>query len=264
MNAHLRPLLRIVMLTLFGACVFSLPAQEIDIQSDEDKPFEERIVYSHQSATHVAIHSQGFGAGFDIGRIRTIDLTTHWEAEVISLHALKEIKTINVSTYYTKPYIYGKLNSAFVVRFGYGEERRIFGKPYWGGVETRWTYAAGASLALLKPYYYYAVVYFPTSSGYDEIVEEQTFDQKGQWVEIVGKAPFTKGINQTKLSPGAYASIGLSFDFGRSRTHVQAINVKAIAEGFPLGAPIMAEQRNPWFYLTLHLSYSWGSRFNKY
>jgi len=264
MNARLRPILRIALLTLFGACAFLLPAQEIEIQNDNDKPLEERIVYNHQNTTHVAIHSQGFAGGFKIGRIRTINRTTYWETEFASLHALKEIKIINVSTYYTRPYVYGKLNSTYVVRFGYGEERRIYGKPYWGGVETRWTYEFGASLALLKPYYYYAVVYHPTSSGYEEIIEEQTFDQKDQWQEIIGKASFTTGLGETKFSPGAHASLGLNFEFGKSRTRVQSINVKAVAEGFPLGAPIMDGQRNPWFYLTLHLSYNWGSRFNKY
>ena len=264
MNARLRPVLRIVMLMLFEACAFLLPAQDIDIQSDKDKPIEERIVYDRQNTTYVAIHSQGFAGGFNIGRIRSIKRTTFWQTEIASLHALKEIKTINVSTYYTRPYIYGKLNSAYVVRFGYGEERRIFGKPYWGGVETRWTYEAGVSLALLKPYYYYVLVYYPTSTGYDEVIEEQTFDQKDQWVEIIGKAAFVKGLAETKFSPGAHASIGLNFEFGKSRTRVQSINVKAVAEGFPMGAPIMDGQRNKWFYLTLHLSYNWGSRFNKY
>ena len=264
MNARLQPILRIILLTLFGACAFLLPAQEIDIQSDEDRPIEERIVYGHQNTTNVAIHSQGFGAGFKIGRIKTINRTVNWEVELASLHALKEIKTINVSTYYTRPYVYGKLNNAYVVRFGYGEEHRIFGKPYWGGVETHWTYEVGASLALLKPYYYYVLVYYPASNGYDEIIEEQTFDQKDQWVEIIGKAAFTKGLNQTKLSPGAHASVGLNFEFGKSRTQVQSINVKAVVEGFPMGVAIMVGQRNQWFYLTLHLSYNWGSRFNKY
>jgi hypothetical protein len=264
MNAHLQPVLRIVMLMLFGACAFLLPAQEIDIQSNDDKPIEERIVYSRQNMTHIAIHSQGFALGFRIGRIRTINRTTNWEVEAASLHALKEIKTINVSTYNTRPYIYGKLNNAYVLRVGYGEDQRIFGKPYWGGVETRWSFEAGASLALLKPYYYYVLVYHPTSTGYDEIIEEQTFDQKDQWVDILGKAPFTKGLGQTKFSPGAHASVGISFEFGKSRTRVRSINVKAVAEGFPLGAPIMDGQRNKWFYLTLHLSYNWGSRFNKY
>jgi len=264
MNARLRPLLRIVMLMLFGACAFSLSAQQIDIQSDNDKPIEERIVYSHQDDFHIAIHSQGFAIGFSIGRIKTIDRTTSWQFEVASLHALKEIKTINVSTYNTRPYIYGKLNSTYDIRVGYGESRRIFGKPYWGGVETRWTYEAGVSLALLKPYYYYVLVYHPTSTGYEEVVEEQTFDQRDDWVEIIGKAAFTKGIGQTKFSPGAHASVGLNFDFGKSSTRVRSLNVKAIAEGFPLGVRIMDGQRIPWFYLTLHLSYHWGSRYNKY
>lgn len=264
MNARLQPILRTIMLSLFGAWAFLLPAQEIDIQSDDNKPIEERIVYSHQNTKHVAIHSQGFGAGFKIGRIKSINRTTNWEVDVVSLHALKEIKTINMATYYTRPYVYGKLNSVFVARFGYGEERRIFGKPYWGGVETRWIYEAGASLALLKPYYYYVLVYYSTPNGFEEVVEEQTFDQNGQWVDIIGKAAFTKGIAQTKLSPGAHASIGLNFEFGKSRANVQSISVKAIVEGFPLGVPIMDGQHNRWLYITLHLSYNWGSRFNKY
>ena len=264
MNARLRPVLRIVMLMLFGACAFLLPAQEIDIQSEDDKPIEERIIYERQNTTHVAIHSQGFAAGFRIGRIKNIKRTTFWEVELASLHSTKEIKTVNVSTYYTSPYIYGKLNAAFVLRVGYGADQRIFGKPYWGGVETRWNYEIGASVALLKPYYYYVLVFYPTSVGYDEVVEEQTFEQKDNWVEIIGRAPFFKGFNQLKFSPGAHASLGISFDFGNSRTRVRSINLKAVAEGFPMGVLIMDGQRNPWFYLTLQLSYSWGSRFNKY
>lgn len=264
MNTLLRSVLRIALLTLFGACTFLLPAQEIEIQTDDNKPIEERIVYSRLTTTHLAIHTQGFGLGFKTGRIRTINRTTLWEGELISLHALNEIKTINLANYYTRPYIYGKLNSTYVLRFGYGEERRIFGKPYWGGVETIWTFEAGASLALLKPYYYYVVIYAPSSQGYEQIIEEQTFEQHSQWGEIVGKAPFTKGLGETRFSPGIHASAGLKFELGKSRTHVQAIHIKAVAEGFPLGVRIMDGQRNPWFYLTLHLSYCWGSRFNKY
>ena len=81
---------------------------------------------------------------------------------------------------------------------------------------------------------------------------------------IIGRAAFTKGINETKLSPGAHASVGLSFEIGKQRTRMQAINLKLVAEGFPMGVPIMDGQRLDWLYLTLHLSYNWGSRFNKY
>ena len=179
----LRPLvLRLLMLTLFGACAFLLPAQNIDIQSEDDKPIEEKLVYNHQNTFNVAIHSRGFGAGFKIGRIKSINLTRNWEAEVVSLRSLKEIKTLNISTYNMRPFVYGKLNYAYVARFGYGEERRIFGKPYWGGIETRWTYEFGASLTLLKPYYYYVTIYKQLDDGtFWETYDEQTFDNKDQW-----------------------------------------------------------------------------------
>lgn len=261
-----RPMIwRMLLLALFGACAFLLPAQNIDIQDEGDKPLEEKLVYSRQNSIHVAIHSQGFGAGFKLGRIKSIHKTVNWEAEVVSLHSLKEIKTINVSEYYTRPYVYGKLNSVFVARFGYGQENRIYGKPYWGGIETWWTYEIGASLALMKPYYYYVVVYRPTSdSNYQEAIDEQTFEDHESWLTIIGRSAFTKGLTETKLSPGVHASLGLSFEIGKRRTRMQAINVKVVAEGFPMGVPIMDGQRNKWVFVTFHLSYNWGSRFNKY
>lgn len=262
MTALRRPLLRMLMLTLLGACPFLLSAQNIDIQNEDDKPIEERLVYNRQNSYSIAIHSRGFGAGFKIGRIKSIYLVRNWEAEIVSLHSLKEIKTLNISSYNMRPFVYGKLNYAYVVRFGYGEDRRIFGKPYWGGIETRWAYEAGASLALLKPYYYYVVTYKPNQTGsYIETIEEQTF---GQGLDILGRSAFTKGISETKLSPGIHVSLGLGFDIGKSRTRVQSINVDAKAEFFPLGASIMDSERNKRLFVTFMLSYNWGSRFNNY
>lgn len=262
MTAFRRPLLRLLMLTLFGACPFLLSAQNIDIQDEDDKPIEERLVYSHQNTYHVALHSQGLGAGFKIGKIKSINVTRNWEAQFVSLHSHKEIKTINVSTYNTRAFVYGKLNYAYVLRFGYGEERRIFGKPYWGGVETRWTYEAGASLALLKPYYYYVVNYKPDGNGsYYETIEEQTFSSGA---DILGRSSFIKGIAETKPSPGVHASLGLSFEIGKNRTRVQAINVDMKAECFPLGVSIMDSERDRRFFLTFMVSYNWGTRFNNY
>ena len=263
MIALRQPIMRILMLTLFGACAFLLPAQNIDIQSDDDKPLEERLVYNRQSSYNIAIHSQGFGAGFKTGKIKSIRLTRNWEGELVSLRSLKEIKTITISQFNTKPFVYGKLNYAYVLRFGYGEDRLIFGKPYWGGIETRWTYGIGASLALLKPYYYYVVAYEPNSSGggYVETIEEQTFDHG---INILGRSSFAKGLGETKVSPGVNASVGLSFDIAKSRTKVQSINIDVIAECFPMGVSIMDSERGKWLFITFMLSYNWGTRFNKY
>ena len=99
MMALRRPILRLLVLALLGASPFLLSAQEIDIQSEDDKPLEEKLVYTRQNSIDVAIHSQGFGAGFKLGRIKSIYKTVNWEGEVVSLHSLKEIKTINISEY---------------------------------------------------------------------------------------------------------------------------------------------------------------------
>ena len=265
MTALRQHFIRILMLTLFGACPFLLSAQNIDIQNDDDKPLEEKLVYNHQNSFHVAMHTRGLGAGFKIGRIKSIHVTRNWEAQVVSLRSLKELKTLNMSSFNMRPFVYGKLNYAYVARFGYGEERRIFGKPYWGGIETRWTYEAGASLALLKPYYYYVSIYKPLADGtYWETYDEQTFDHKDEWVDILGRSAFTKGLGEIKVSPGVHASLGLSFDFAKSRTQVQAVNIDVKAEYFPLGVSIMDSERNKKVFVTFMLSYNWGSRFNNY
>ena len=228
------------MLTLFGACPFLLSAQNIDIQSDDDKPLEEKLVYNHQNSFHVAMHTRGLGAGFKIGRIKSIHVTRNWEAQVVSLRSLKELKTLNMSSFNMRPFVYGKLNYAYVARFGYGEERRIFGKPY----------------------YYYVVTYIPNGSGgYVESVQEQTFEQG---IDILGRSAFTKGLGESKLSPGAHASLGLSFDIAKSRTSVQAINVDVKVECFPMGVSIIDSERDRWLFVTFMLSYNWGSRFNNY
>lgn len=262
MNIH-RPLTRRLFFSmLFGACSLLLSAQNIDIQGEDDKPLEERLVYSHQNTYHAAIHSQGFGAGFKIGRIKSINKTRNWEAQLVSLHSHKEIKTINLSSYNSRPFVYGKLNDVFVLRFGYGEERRIFGKPYWGGIETRWTYETGASLALLKPYYYYVIAYRPDGNGgYFETIEEQTYSSG---INILGKSSFSKGITETHLSPGVHASLGFCFEFGKTRSRVQSVNIDMKADCFPLGLSIMDSERQRRLFLTFSLSYNWGTRFNNY
>lgn len=259
-----KPLLRLLPFLFICALPLLTLAQEIDVERPDDKPVEERLLYSRQNSIHVAIHSQGLGAGFKIGRIKSIYSTTNWEFSLASLHDLKEIKIATNYSLSARPYVYGKLNSVFLLRFGYGWEKRIFGKPYWGGVELRWTYEAGATLALMKPYYYYVIIYRPDSSGsYQEVYEEQTFDDNEQWMGIVGRAPFAKGLNEISLSPGIHAKTGLNFDIGTSRVRMQTVHFGVIAEYFPTGVSIIDSRRNQKVFVTLFLSYNWGSRFNK-
>lgn len=264
MIAHRRPVSRFMLLALFGTSFLSLQAQEIDIAANDNKPLEEKLIYTKQSNGFVSMNSRGFSGGFKIGKIKNIYTTTQWEFEIASIHSLKEIKTINTTQYRLRPYVYGKLNYAFALRVGYGAEKRIYGKPYWGGVEMRWNYEAGASLAIQKPYYYYVIVYEMGSDGtYNEVIAEQTFENKSQWRDILGRSSFFKGFDKLSLSPGIHAKTGFSFDFSKSRTRINAVNVGAIAEYYPIGISIMDSERHKMVFLTFYVSYNWGSRYNR-
>ena len=254
---------------LFIAITFALSpviltAQEISIGTDQDKPIEERIIYNRETTVNATIHTQGLGAGFKTGRIRSIYQSNYWDFEFSYLRSLKQIPLINTSYFTMSSFIYGKLNEVFVIRGGYGGERRIYGKPYWGGVELRWIYEGGASLGLLKPYYYtVSVAKIGQNGEYSLEVENHTFDDDVAWVQLLGKAPFSYGLNEIKVRPGIHVKSGLSFEIGASRPRAQAIDVGAVAEYFPQGIAMMADNPKEYFMLTLYLSYRWGSRFNR-
>ena len=212
---------------------------------------------------HATVHSQGLGLGFKTGKIRNIDKTTYWDFELSYLRSRKQIKLANLFS--ATSFVYGKLNDVLILRGGYEVSHRIYGKPYWGGVELRWLYEAGAELAILKPYYYTVVVAEPSGTGvYNQIRKYDTFDHSDEWIEIIGRAPFKYGLDELKLRPGIYAKVGLEFEIGSSRTRAQSIEVGAVAEYFPQGLPLMAENPAAYFIPTLYLSYNWGSRYNNY
>ena len=247
----------------FALAPVILDAQEIVVGNDDSRPVEERIIYSRETTLHVTVNTQGLGAGYKTGKIKGIYKTTYWDFEVSYLRSLKQIRLANLFS--ATSFVYGKLNDALLLRGGYEVSNRIYGKPYWGGVELRWLYEAGVELALLKPYYYTVVVAEPTSTGeYVQEVKYDTFDHNAEWIDIVGRAPIKYGLSDLKFRPGIYVKGALEFDIGSSRANAQSIEVGAMAEYFPQGISLMAD--NPASYLipTLYLSYNWGSRFNKY
>lgn len=190
---------------------------------------QEGIIYDRESTMHATLHSRGLSFGYKTGKIRSIDKTTYWNFEASYIRSQKQIKLFN--WYSGNTIVYGKLNDMLALRGGYEVERRIYGKPYWGGVELRWLYEAGATIGILKPYYEY-----------------QSF-----WY----------GIGETKLKPGIYGRGGMSFEIGSTRSHAKAIEVGAMAEYFPQGINLMKQNPTEYVLLTLYLSFHWGVRFNK-
>lgn len=228
---------------------------------------ENLILYNKIQTFGIVIHNLGMGFNFRKGKRLSIFKTRLWEVEGVYVSSYKQKKMQNPYFANSRRYIYGKLNDLFFLRGGIAWKKLLNDKPEWmNGVEVRFHYGFGATLGITKPYYLYVIYFFETTPGYyDYEIKTERFDpSKLSWDDIYGRAPFTKGIDEISLHPGAYVKASLNFEFGNRDTKVKALEVGAIIDFTPTGPQIMSEQVNKYVYPTLYISYQFGKRFNEY
>ena len=148
----------------------------------------------------VIFHSQGWGLKFSKGVNKSAFTRRMLVIEMVEMQSPKQIRTINPYFTNSKSYIYGKLNSVFVFRGSYGNYKQLNRKPYWGGVELRFFYMAGASVAFAKPVYLY--ILNPSLQFYEYTITEEKYDPGDHYTDnIFGRAPFTKGFSELDVFP---------------------------------------------------------------
>lgn len=226
---------------------------------------ENMLIYNSERSGLIVAHSNGLGFGYRTGKNVTAFTTNVWAFEAVTLASPKQVKTINPYYANSRRYIYGKLNEVFVLRAGYSQKNLLNRKPYWGGVELRWLWETGASLAIEKPYYLFVIRILQSPQGeLNSVIESQRFNSAVSWDDIYGKAPFTKGISEIRPVPGIYGKFGFNFEFGNVRTSTKAAEIGLVAEFYPQSVAIMEDNRNQKLFVNFYASFALGNRFNKY
>lgn len=156
-------------------------------------------------------------------------------------------------------YVFGKLNSAFYLRAGYGHQHELYSKEDFGGIAIRYFVSAGPVLALYKPIYYKVLYQIPGTANEYELREEQ-FNPNTIAApdEIYGRASFTKGFREIKVMPGAYGKAGFNFEYSKEDRAIHAIEIGGQLNAFMKEIPIMAITQNKQFYFSLFVSYRFG------
>lgn len=245
----------ILIFTIFLVCT-QLRAQ-IDIGVDTSK----NVLLFKEASGGIILHTQGWGLTFSKGYNKTAFKKRMLTFELVGMQSQKQIRTINPYFTNAKSYIYGKLNSVFILRASYGIHRLLNRKPYWGGVELRFFYMGGISVGFAKPVYLYILK--PSPIFYEYTISEERYDPYEHFVDnIFGRASFTQGFNQLSVYPGINVRIGLDFDYGVYRTKVKSLEVGAILDVFPIPIEIMAFNDPNYFFLTLYLNFNFGKRYN--
>lgn len=243
----MKKLLIIAVLFLYGA--FKLNAQgELNEQ--------QKVFFRNERSYAVMLNSDGFGLGYR--EAKRIDFLNKrfFEIDAGTLKHPKEYKISNPYTIGAGSFVFGKLNSVFYIRGGIGHQREIFKKADLGGVAIRYFYSAGPVLGLYKPIFY--KVLYPISLREYEIKEEKFEVSIHQYTDIYSRAPFKKGLNETKALPGIYGKGGFNFEYSRADKVIHAIEIGAQINAFPKTIPIMASPDNKKIFFSIFISYRFG------
>lgn len=225
------------------------------------------IVYNEERTFNLRLSTgRSISAGMEFGKLRTYNKTKTWQ---VSLGELKHPKEQRQSadpraSRAFRPFVYGKKNSLFVLRAGWGAKRYFSEKAKQKGVAIGMSYSIGPSLGLVKPYYLalaheggttnsYRVLHQKYSEGNAEIFLDNT--------RILGASPFTRGFSETSLLPGGNASIAYHMDWGAFDEMVKALEIGLMVDVFSKKTPIFVSgEQNKQIFFNFFINFQFGKR----
>lgn len=154
--------------------------------------------------------------------------------------------------------ILGKIKYLLPVRLSYGKEITLFQKYPENGLRLNWTYSAGPSIGIVKPY---MIRYPETQNGisYDAVVP---FDPKIHDInQIKGDAGMLTAMNLAKLNLGAHARSSLNFEYGSNSFSVAGIEAGATLEAFLKSNVIMMNMEKRFIYSAFFVHLYYGIKF---
>lgn len=217
------------------------------------------VLYRNEANIAVLAHSDGFGLNYR--RIRHITGTKKGilEFEFVNVRHPKEVKVTNPLFENSKGYYYGKLNTFHIFRPGVGYQKVLFRRAERKSVEIRMGTFLGPSLGLAKPVY--LEILHETGTTGEYAVKQERYDPlKHDVIDIYGPAPYFKGLGETKIYPGAYAKLALSFEYADYHDDVKAIETGVILDAYPKTVPLMALAKNNQYMLTFYISMVYGKK----
>jgi hypothetical protein len=218
---------------------------------------QQKVFFRNEKSLGLLINTDGMGLSYRAGK--RVDYLNKRLIE-IDFGTLRNIKEYRQRQAYGQggSFVFGKLNSAFYLRGGYGHQRELFSKEDAGGIAVRYFFSAGPVLGLYKPIYYKVYFMVPgTGDKYD--IKEEKFDLNiATPDEIYGRSSFIKGIKETKVMPGLYLKAGFNFEYSKEDKAIHAIEIGGIVNAFPKEIPIMAKIDNKKFFISMFLSYRFG------
>jgi len=241
----------LAVLLMFG--VSFLVAQERTIAGAENGTTL-NVLYRNEASGKVFASTRGLGASFKKSKHVTAKTRSFYEIELQSLRHPKEIRVTGDAPT-RKRFVYGKVNTVFLLRGDIGLQNIIFSKADNKAVEVRYSSSIGGSIAFAKPYYVQVV----TRYGNTEKAVPFNSDSFTQ-DSVIGRGTFSEGLAETKIYPGVNAKFNLSFEYAPYTNLVRAIETGIVVDYFPKSLPIMARNPRENIVVSLYIGFVFGQK----
>ncbi|HLF63598.1 MAG TPA: hypothetical protein VI603_07590 [Saprospiraceae bacterium] len=226
------------------------------------------ILYNHERAGDLQIHTNGFALAYVVGDIRKYYLTRYRYFGVGLLKHPREYRQAvnfqsgNLILKTSSAFAYGKQHNFIVARAGIGEKRYFSEKAKRKGVAVGISYEGGISLGILKPYYLDLNRLEP-SGGSVAVTEKYSEENADLFLDvsrIQGAASFFKGIDEISILPGFHGKIGAHFSIGAFERDVRALELGIMCDIYFKRVPLMIIENNQPFFLNLYATLQIGRR----
>lgn len=152
-------------------------------------------------------------------------------------------------------YIYGKRNNLYVGRIGAGQKIYISERSATQDVTLAFSYQAGLSLGLLKPYYLELI--YRTDSTFRTALEPYSEQNKDIFLSpnsIIGAGGFRLGWNELQVRTGAFLKGALWIELGADSNVFGALELGGVIDAYAQRLPILALVDSPpvMFHVYLH------------
>ncbi|MFM2139690.1 MAG: hypothetical protein RJA57_1997 [Bacteroidota bacterium] len=217
------------------------------------------LVYNRQSLFGLQFRTNGYGAYYELGRMKTNRRTTIYRVDFTEIKHQKEDKQPNAGFLFGNPFIYGKQNYFYQLTLGFGQQLILGQKGNKNGVALSAVYNGGLALGLLRPYY--IEVQDPMVPGQMKVIKYAAADSAlFLGTDILGGAGFSKGWNEVKMKPGIFAKAALRFDYGRYNEVVSGLEIGVSGEFYASKIPILVGQKERQFFFQGYIALCFGRR----
>jgi hypothetical protein len=213
------------------------------------------VLYKNEASGKVYANTRGFGVSFKKAKHVTAKTKSFFEIDAQNLRHPKEIK-VTGEAQNKKRFVYGKINSVFLLRGDLGLQNVIFSKADSKAIEVRYSSSLGATIGFAKPYYVQVVRRYNNASEKAVPFNSDSFTQDS----VIGRGAFSDGLAETKFYPGINAKFNLSFEYAPYTNIIRAIETGISVDYFPKALPIMARNPAENIIITFHVGFVFGQR----